>query len=493
MPRSQINFLRNGKLVSLDKVGPNETLLDYLRLREARKGTKEGCNEGDCGACTVALGRIRNGELVYEPVNACIQLLGMIDGKDLVTVDDLASDGKLHPVQQAMVDEHGSQCGFCTPGFVMSLFTLYHSGKRPDRTAVNDWLAGNLCRCTGYRPIADAAFASIKGEADDFLSRRKTETLSALKVLADNRDDLLIGNEDSFFAAPASVGSLAELYKAHTDATIVGGATDVGLWITKQLRDLPKIIHTGRAAGIADVISDGSGVTIGAAATYADAWDALCQIDPDIREVLRRLGSKQVRASGTVGGNIANGSPIGDMPPMLIALGATLHLRHGGRERQVPLEEFFLDYGKQDREAGEIVTAVQVPSLRAHQHFRAYKISKRFDQDISSVLAAFCFTVEDGAVTQACIAFGGMAATPKRASKSEQAAIGLRLDDQAAWAKAASVLENDFAPITDMRASAAYRIQVAQNLFIKALDEIAVSSTRSTRVAGWRETAEATS
>ena len=493
MSRSHIEFLRNGKRVRLDEVGPNETLLDYLRLRESKKGTKEGCNEGDCGACTVALGSLKNGKLVYEPVNACIQLLGMADGKDLITVDDLATDGALHPVQQAMVEEHGSQCGFCTPGFVMSLFTLYHAGKRPGREAVNDWLAGNLCRCTGYRPIADAAFSSISGAADDFLSRRWTETQAALEALAGDRSDLFAGNEDRFFAAPATIESLAELYKSHPDATVVGGATDVGLWITKQLRELPKIIHTGRAAELGHVRRDGRWLSIGAAATYADAWDALCDIDPDIREVLRRLGSKQVRASGTVGGNIANGSPIGDTPPLLIALDATLHLRHGADERQMPIENFFVDYGKQDRRPGELVTSVKIPALASNQHLRAYKISKRFDQDISAVLAAFCFTVEGGQIAAARIAFGGMAATPKRASATESAVIGLRLDDEAGWDQAADMLENDFQPIGDMRASASYRMQVSKNLFRKALVEIAQGSSRESRVIGWRETAGAAS
>ncbi len=432
MARNRLKFLRNGKPVELAEVGPNEMLLDYLRLREKATGTKEGCNEGDCGACTVAVCRLRAGRLVYEPVNACIRLLASIDGCDVITVDDLAENSKLHPVQQAMVEYHGSQCGFCTPGIVMSLFTLYHAAAKPDRQTVNDWLAGNLCRCTGYRPIADAALAAIDGKPADALAKRKAATAKKLKAL-DDSEDLFIGTKDRFVAAPASAAALAALYAKHPDATIVSGATDVGLWITKQLRDLPKVILTGRARGFAEVSITRDAVRIGAGATYADAFDALAAIDPDVGEVLRRLGSMQVRASGTVGGNIANGSPIGDTPPLLIALGAELELLAGRKKRTMALEKFFLAYGKQDRRPGELVAAVTVPKLKRNQHFRAYKISKRFDQDISGVLAAFRFTVDKGLITDARIAFGGMAATPKRAKKTEAALIGVSLRDEAGW------------------------------------------------------------
>ena len=301
MPRDVVRFLRRGRLVERGDFAPAETLLDHLRLHERALGTKEGCAEGDCGACTVAIGRLRDGRLAYEPVNACIQLLGMIDGTEVVTVDDLApSSGPLHPVQQALVDTHASQCGFCTPGFVMSLFTLYHAGVRADRTTVNDWLAGNLCRCTGYRPIADAALACCTGEADDEYAKRAPETTRRLAALADgggrggDTDDLFAGNEDVFFAAPATEDGLAALAARHPDATIVAGATDVGLWITKELRELPRIVHTGRIASLHEVREEDDRVELGAAATYAEAEPALRALDPDVGEMLRRLGSKQV-------------------------------------------------------------------------------------------------------------------------------------------------------------------------------------------------------
>ena len=488
MPREAVHFVRRGRVVELRDVAPAETLLDYLRLRERAHGTKEGCAEGDCGACTVAVGRLRAGRLVYEPVNSCIQLLGMMDGAEIVTVDDLApSGGRLHPVQRALVDAHASQCGFCTPGFVMSLFTLYHSGERADRARVNDWLAGNLCRCTGYRPIADAALACCTGEAADVYAERASGTAALLGTIADDAD-LFVGDDEEFFAAPATEDTLAALCARCPDAVIVGGATDVGLWITKQLRELPRIVHTGRVAALHEVRETADRIEIGGAATYAEAEEALRGIDPDVGGMLRRLGSRQVRAVGTVGGNIANGSPIGDSPPVLIALGASIELRHRDARRALALEDFFLGYGRQDRAPGEILTRVIVPRLGEGEHFRCYKISKRFDQDISALLGAFRFRIEAGRVAEARIAFGGMAATPKRARGAERAAAGLGLHDPAHWSAAAEALAEDFSPIDDHRASAGYRMRVANALFVKALTEIAGRPAAETRVAGIRET-----
>ncbi|MCB1421429.1 MAG: xanthine dehydrogenase small subunit [Nitratireductor sp.] len=472
--RDRLTFLRNGEKVTVADFDPQTTLLDYLRLTERKTGTKEGCNEGDCGACTVALGKIRSGKLSYEPVNACILLLGQVEGCDVITVDDLAGGGKLHAVQQAMVDLHGSQCGFCTPGFVMSLFTLHHSGKKADRSAVNDWLAGNLCRCTGYRPIADAALKTTGKKPSDALAARWKKTEKAL--LSMQGDDLFAGTLESFFAAPGSVKALAALCAEHPDAVILSGATDVGLWITKQMRQLPKIIYTGRAAGFDAIRESSRQIVIGAGATYTQAFDTLASLGADIGEVLRRLGSRHVRASGTVGGNIANGSPIGDTPPMLIALGASLELQHGSGKRTLSLEDFFIDYGKQDRKPGELVTKVIVPKPGRKQHFKAWKISKRFDQDISAVLFAALFTVEKGRIASARIACGGMAGTPKHAKHAEAAIAGARLDDPATWARARAAFEKDYTPMTDMRASSGYRMEIVKNLLTKALTELAAET-----------------
>jgi len=481
--RTAIRFLRRGKLVELTAVPPMQTVLDYLRLQDRARGTKEGCNEGDCGACTVALGSLRDGKVVYQPVNACILLVGQLDGKELVTVDDLATDGELHPVQQAMVDSHGSQCGFCTPGFIMALFTLYHAGHAPGRDEIVTHLAGNLCRCTGYRPIVEAALASCRGKAADRWAAGAAAAAKQLAALNDGRD-VFIGTHDSFIARPAQAATLTRLSAEHPDAVVVSGATDVGLWITKQLRVLPKIILTGGVQSLHEIRERGRAISIGAAATYAEAMAALGTIDVDVAEVMRRLGSAQVRASGTVGGNIANGSPIGDMPPLLIALGATLTLRKGETERTLPLESFFIAYGRQDRAPGELVWRIDVPKLARNEAFRAYKISKRFDQDISAVMAAFRFGFEGRRITSARVAFGGMAATPRRAASAEAALVGVSLDSEASWQSALAALAADYAPISDMRASAAYRMEVAQGLLRKALMEVA--GTAATRLLGAR-------
>jgi len=458
-----LQFMRRGEMVQIENFAPDTMLLDYLRLTEKSKGTKEGCNEGDCGACTVVVGTPHNGGVRYQAVNACILLLGQIHGKELITVDDLARGGVLHPVQQAMVDAHASQCGFCTPGFVMSLFSLAHEQRKVTRQDVVEQIAGNLCRCTGYRPIIDAGLAACD-KADDHWHKVQAETCAKLETMS---GDLFVGGENAFFAAPASAEALSNLCAQYPEATIVSGCTDVGLWINKQMRAQPKIIYTGRAQGFADIVDHGDHVSLGAGVTYEDAHDVLEKISPDLGALLKRIGARQVRASGTIGGNIANGSPIGDMPPALIALGATLHLHHGTSERAIKLEDYFIAYGKQDRKAGELVWRIDVPKPKANQIFHCAKITKRRDDDISAVMGAFLFTVEQDKIISARIAYGGMAGTPKRASKAEAALIGKTL------AEALSITLDDYTPLSDMRASAEYRAATANVLLHKALMEAA--------------------
>jgi xanthine dehydrogenase small subunit len=483
-PRASLRFRHRGRTVAIDRFHPMTTVLDWLRLDRRLTGTKEGCGEGDCGACTVALGRLKAGRLVYEPANACILLLGQIDGAELVTVEDLASAEALHPVQQALVKHHGSQCGFCTPGFVMSLFTLYQDGivASQGREAVLTRIAGNLCRCTGYRPIVDAALEACSAPATDRFAQAASATAADLAALADP-SDLFIGDATTFFAAPASLDSLCRLAMDHPDATVIGGATDVGLWITKQLRSLPKIIHTGRVAELRRLEVEAGTLTIGAAVTYAEAEAALTMLDQDVAIWTKRLGSAQVRATGTIGGNIANGSPIGDSPPLLIALGARLHLRRGGISRSLPLEDFFLAYGRQDRAPGEIVTHVTVPKPDPHVQIRVFKLSKRIDQDISSVLCAMAVRLEGRRIAAARIAFGGMAGIPRRALLVEAALTGLAVDDDGAITAAAARLGSDFTPLDDHRASARYRLEAAMGLIRKGLVEIATGTRATTRIA----------
>jgi xanthine dehydrogenase small subunit len=373
----------------------------------------------------------------------------------------------------------------------MALFALHHraDGKPVDRAQVNDWIAGNLCRCTGYRPIVDAGIAACIAPANDWFSDEEPDARRALAELQDT-DDIFIGTRERFFAAPAGLTSLAKLYVANPDATLVAGATDVGLWVTKQLRDLPKVIWLGRVKSFDEIEDRRDAVSFGAMVTLSEAMPYLAAIDRDLGELLRRFAGHQIRTAGTVGGNIANGSPIGDMPPALIALGATLALQQGDRPRTLPLENYFVDYGKQDRRPGEFVRLVRVPKLLAEDRFRCYKISKRFDSDISAVMGAFKLRVDGTRIAGARIAFGGMAAIPKRASRAEKALIEKYLDRPQDWDEAIALLADDFKPIDDLRASAAYRLDAARALLRKALTEIGGAPTRQTRITGFRETAD---
>ncbi|WP_374655803.1 xanthine dehydrogenase small subunit [Dongia sp.] len=455
-----IQYLLGNKLQTVEPAAPTETVLDHLRQRQHRMGTKEGCAEGDCGACTVVVAEIEDGALVYRAVNSCIQFVGTLDGKQLITVEDLqAEDGSLHPVQQAMVDAHASQCGFCTPGIVMSLFARYKNAKADDAQQTADALAGNLCRCTGYGPVIKAAELSLAARVPDRFDIAHADTLAILRHIAPAKV------APGYFA-PRSTVELAELYAAHPDATLVAGGTDVGLWVTKQQRRLDPIISLGAVADLKEIVETPTHLTIGAGVTYAQLLPTLAPHWPDFAEIVRRLGSTQIRNVATIGGNIANGSPIGDGPPCLIALGATLILRRGAHHRCMPLEDYFIAYGRQDRRPGEFVEAVHVPKPEPGWHFRAHKISKRFDQDISAVLGAFHVKHEAGRIADIRIAFGGMTGTPKRALAVEAALRGKPWSG-ATIAQALPFFDIDYQPICDMRASAAYRGKIARNLLRK--------------------------
>jgi xanthine dehydrogenase small subunit len=485
--RPALRFVFRERVVSLENTDPKLTLLDWLRNVERATGTKEGCAEGDCGACTVVLAHRRNGRLVHTPVNACILFLGQADGAEVLTVEDLAQAQSLHPVQAAMAEQHGSQCGFCTPGIVMSLFALYQEAPRPvDRAEVCDQLAGNLCRCTGYRPIIAAALAACDGPAEDRFTAASAKRLALLQSIEDGAD-VFVGTPARFFAAPATESALAQLLADHPDALLLAGATDVGLWVTKALQDPAKIIWLGRVAGLDTIEREADHVAFAAMVSHQAAIADLAAMHPDLGELMRRFGSRQVRGSGTVGGNIANGSPIGDLPPALIALGATLELRRGEAIRQLPLENFFLAYRKQDRQPGEYVCRVIVPRLRADETFRAFKVTKRLDEDISAVLGAFKFTLDGRRIAAARLAYGGMAGTPKRATAAEAALAGADLDDESTWQAALAALADDYQPMDDHRASARYRALVARNILLKALIELGGTPPSLTRVLEPRE------
>jgi len=483
--RERLRFYFGDELIEIASCDPTLTLLDWLRLERRRTGSKEGCAEGDCGACTVVIGRLDGGRLRYEAINACIRFLPTLDGCHLLTVEHLKGmDGRLHPVQQAMVDCHGSQCGFCTPGFVMSLFALWLNEDRPSVARIEDALAGNLCRCTGYEPIIQAAQRLYErgDRANDRFALASPAMVKRLDALADGETLALADGSRRFFA-PASVEALADLLSVYPEAVLVAGATDVGLWITKGMQQPATVIYLGRLDELRTISDQGSDLRIGAMVNHIDTRKALAELSPQLDELMRRFGGEQVRNAGTIGGNIANGSPIGDLPPALIALGATLVLRHGDEGRELPLEHFFLDYRKQDRKPGEFVEAVLVPKLPEDALFHVSKISKRFDEDISAVCGAFLLRWDAGGIiTEARLAYGGMAGIPKRAAAAEAALLGQKWNGTSV-AAAIAALPQDFTPLTDMRASAGYRLKVAGNLLRRFLIETSEPETE-TRVAG---------
>ena len=487
MARSDIRFFLGFDPISLEGIDPNRTVLDWLREDRGLTGTKEGCAEGDCGACTVVLVDLEDGDLRYRAINACILFLPQLDRRQLITIEHLKDeDGRLHPIQEAMVGHHASQCGFCTPGFIMALFAhaKVANTARPaaERGAICDALQGNLCRCTGYRPIIEAASDALAHDVDDRFDQRESQTVEALKGL-EALEPLSIESHGRSYVTPMSLDALATACAKNPDGLLLAGGTDVGLWVTKQHQDLDSIIDVTRVPELRRIERESNVLKIGAGCTYEQVHAAIRDGWPDFGELIRRIGGAQVRAAGTIGGNIANGSPIGDTMPALIALGADILLQNQERRRTLPLEDFYLGYRETALEPGEFVAEIHIPLPTAETFFKSYKISKRFDQDISAVLGAFALTLsKDHTVKNIRVAFGGMAAVPKRAIETEQALIG-KPWNEAAVEKGQALLAAEFAPISDMRASANYRLVAAQNLLRKMWIETAGPQT-ATRVTG---------
>ncbi len=480
MDTRPIRFFHRGQTVEVSGVAPSTSVLDWLREHARCSGTKEGCNEGDCGACTVVVAAPARagdadavGGLALHAVNACTQFLPTLDGKALFTVEDVASaDGTLHPVQQAMVECHGSQCGFCTPGFIMSMWAAYEhgceSGTAPTRRELADELSGNLCRCTGYRPIIDAGQRMFELPVQRLDTKPVLDALNAIAptdtfAYAAPHPHLPGAPVHEYFA-PRSLDALASLVDERRDARLLAGSTDIGLWVTKQFKVLPALIYVGEIEELKRIEAhDDGSLSIGAAASLEDAWNALAALHAELREVGLRFASPPVRWAGTMGGNVANGSPIGDSAPALLALDAVLVLRQGARTRRVALSEFYLDYMKNALEPGEFVQAIELPPPARDLQVRSYKLSKRYDCDISALCTGFSIALDGDTVRQVRLAYGGMAATVKRAAAAE-AAIAGQPWTEATLRAAQTALGRDFKPLTDMRAGDAYRMTTARNL-----------------------------
>ena len=466
--RNEIRFILNNKIICLSDVSPSLNLLDFLRIEQGLSGTKEGCNEGDCGACTVLVGRLKNGELVYENINACLRFVASLDLCHIVSIEHLKSkDGTLHPIQQKMIDYHASQCGFCTPGIIMSLYGLFMSQEKVKKSDIIKALQGNLCRCTGYEPIIKAALEIAKNKdfKKDILNKKQKEILQKLKKL-DDKKTVQIFNEGGNIFIPKSLNDFAIQLEKKPKSKIIAGATDISLWIKDNFCPKLDYIFIGNLSDLKQIKETKKSLSLGANITYFEAKEIMLKHFPFLSDFWFRIGGAQIRNMGTIGGNIANGSPIADMAPPLIALGAELVLQKGKTKRKVALEDFYISYGKQDLKQGEFVKTINIPLVLGEEKLATYKISKRKDEDISTLCGAFNFTIKNNKIIKVKIVYSGLAAKVTRAKKAEEILLNQTFNEKIIK-KAANSLEQTFTPINDLRASADYRMLVAKNLLKK--------------------------
>ena len=477
MISGSVKFLLNDKILEIKNPDPNQTVLNYIRAELKKTGTKEGCSEGGCGACTVVFGELVGNKIKYSSINSCISFVPSLNGKQLLIVEDLVSkDGKLHPVQDAMVKFHGSQCGFCTPGFVMSLFSMFKNNKSYNSELITDSISGNLCRCTGYRPIIDAAKSLNKTNKNDEFSKNKNKIIKLLKKIRPK--NIYIKKDNKVYFSPKNINDLKNIIKNNSNFNFLAGGTDLSLTVTKERKEIPFIIDLKEVKELDFIKLSKNYLEIGAATPLIKFEDEIKKYYPDFYSVLKRYGSVQIRNVGTIGGNIATASPIGDSLPILLSLKAEVLIESFNRRKVLPINNFFIDYRKTKLKKTEFIRSIKIPLFKKNI-FKAYKISKRFDDDISSVCGSFNFKIDNNKIKEVYIAYGGMAAIPKRAKACEKNLKNKPLNINT-FDQAKNYLEQDLTPIGDMRASKEYRLEIAKNLLMKCFIEI--NSNKLTRV-----------
>ena len=468
MTSSIVKFIYKNKIVEINNPDPNETILNYVRTKLKKTGTKEGCAEGGCGACTVVIGELKKNSINYKAINSCIAFVPSLEGKQLIIVEDLISKGEQHPVQKAMVNYHGSQCGFCTPGFVMSLFAMYKNYSSYKEEIIKDSIQGNLCRCTGYKPIIDAAKSLNKESKVDDFNRNKKITINLLNKIKHRNISIISGNKKYF--APKTVRELQNILKQNPNSKLISGGTDVSLIVTKERKDLNSLIYMNSISELNYIKKKNNFIEVGASTPLINFENFITKYFPDFSKIIKRYGSVQIRNICTIAGNIATASPIGDTLPLLLVLNSQIVIKDKNKTEILPLNGFFISYRKTKLKKGQFIHSIRIPFLKKNI-FKAYKISKRIDDDISSVCASFCIEINNNKIKKIRIAYGGMSSIPKRAFKCEKTLLNSFLSNQNID-KAKKLLEKDFKPITDARASNKYRMEVAKNLLEKCFLEI---------------------
>ena len=468
MTSNIVKFIYRNKIVEINNPDPNETILNYIRTKLKKTGTKEGCAEGGCGACTVVLGELKKNNINYKAINSCIAFVPSLEGKQLILVEDLISKDELHPVQKAMVNYHGSQCGFCTPGFVMSLFAMYKSYSSYNENIIKDSIQGNLCRCTGYKPIIDAAKSLNKKNKSDHFSRNKKIIITLLKKIK-QRSITIYSNNKKYFA-PKTVYELKKILKQHPNSKLLSGGTDVSLIVTKERKDLDSLIYINSIDELNYIKKNNNYIEVGATTPLINFESIIKRYFPDFAQILKRYGSVQIRNVCTIAGNIATASPIGDTLPLLLSLDSQIIIKDKSKTKILPLNGFFINYRKTKLKKGQFIHSIRIPLLPKNI-FKAYKISKRIDDDISSICASFNIELKNNKIKKIKIAYGGMANIPQRAISCEKILLNSSISDNII-SKAKKSLEKDFKPITDARASKKYRMEVAKNLLEKCFLEV---------------------